>query len=60
MKKYVIQHRPRHWENRWEVYFGHEYDTLEEARKALAQIPVVKADLRIAEVYTVYRYKPVK
>lgn len=36
-----------------------QYDTLEEAKAAFARLPI-KADHRIAEAYTVVRYKPVK
>lgn len=54
MKKYAIQyHSPI--EHRWFTMQSHQYDTLEESRRAYE-----KMDLRIVEAYTVVRYKPVK
>lgn len=58
MKKYAIQyHSPI--EHRWFTMQSHQYDTLEEARRAYEKMPM-KMDLRIVEDYTVVRYKPVK
>lgn len=59
MKKYALQVnisysiRPQ-----WKTLEG-GYDTLEEAKAALDHM-VVKSRYRIAEAYTVVRYKPVK
>lgn len=44
---------------RWLTLESMQYDTLEEAKAAFARLPI-KADHRIAEAYTVVRYKPVK
>ena len=57
MKKYVIQMRKNAWSNQWIV--RSEHDTLEEAKTELESIPL-KAGYRIAEAYTVIRYKAVK
>lgn len=57
MKRYVIQARRFPWENRWETFS--EYDTLEQARAAFERLPF-RSDHRIAESYTVIRYKEVK
>ena len=57
MGKYVIQRRENHWSNRWVVRSEHE--TLEEAKAELAKLPF-QQEYRIAEAYTVIRYKPVK
>lgn len=57
MGKYVIQRRENHWSNRWVVRSKHE--TLEEAKTEFAKI-LFQQEYRIAEAYTVVRYKPVK
>lgn len=57
MKKYVIQMRENSWSKEWVV--RSEHDTLEEAKAELESIPL-KAGYRIAEAYTVIRYKAVK
>lgn len=44
---------------RWFTLESMQYDTLEEAKAAFSRLPI-KADRRIAEAYTVVRYKPVK
>lgn len=63
MKRYVIQmytHKRRSdLYRRWVTLESMQYDTLEEAKAAFARLPI-KADRRIAEAYTVVRYKPVK
>ena len=66
MGKYVIQRRENHWSNRWVVRSEHEtleeakeHETLEEAKAELAKLPF-QQEYRIAEAYTVVRYKPVK
>ena len=57
MKKYVVQMRKNSWSKEWVV--RSEHDTLEEAKAELESIPL-KAGYRIAEAYTVIRYKAVK
>lgn len=63
MKRYVIQmytHKKRSdLYRRWVTLESMQYDTLEEAKSAFERLPI-KADHRIAEAYTVVRYKPVK
>ena len=63
MKRYVIQlytHKSLYdYTHRWVTLESMQYDTLEEAKAAFARLPI-KADHRIAEAYTVVRYKPVK
>ena len=63
MKRYVIQmytHKKRSdLYRRWVTLESMQYDTLEEAKAAFERLPI-KADHRIAEAYTVVRYKPVK
>lgn len=59
MKRYVIQYKPRSWDTAWVTYDAHQYDTLAEAKEAFSKLPI-KADHRIAEAYTVTRYKAVK
>lgn len=58
MKKYVLQMRDHPWENSWTT-LGLSFDTLEEAKLAYAQRSP-KNLYRIAEAYTVTRYKAVK
>lgn len=43
----------------WVTLDSKQYDTLEEARAAYNKL-LFKSDYRIAEAYTVVRYKPVK
>lgn len=57
MKRYVIQARRFYWENKWKIVS--EHDTLEQARAAFERLPF-RSDHRIAEAYTVIRYKAVK
>lgn len=57
MKKYVIQIRLA--DGKWANLVGREYDTIDKARAAFEKIPI-RADYRIAEAYTVIRYKAVK
>lgn len=59
MTYYVIQSRPHSWSTTWDAWTNRRFDTLEEAKEAFAALPI-KADHRIAEAYTVTRYKPVK
>lgn len=55
-KKYVMQMRQFDW-SPWEVI--REYATLAEAKSDYDALPI-KAGHRIAEAYTVVRYKAVK
>jgi len=55
-KKYVMQIRQFDW-SPWVVI--REYDTLAEAKSDYDALPI-KAGHRIAEAYTVVRYKAVK
>lgn len=58
MRRYVLQMRVHSWDTRWTT-LGFTFDTLEEAKAALAwRTP--KSLYRIAEAYTVIRYKAVK
>lgn len=57
MKKYVLQMQAHAWDTSW-ITLDFEFDTLEEAKAMLAQKP--EPWYRIAEAYTVTRYKPVK
>ena len=63
MKRYVIQMYTRKslhdYTHRWVALESMRYDTLEEAKTAFARLPI-KVGYRIAEAYTVVRYKPVK
>lgn len=59
MKKYVLQRRKHPWLNQWEALEHLQYDTLDEARQALSRMPF-RSEYRIAEPYTVTRYKAVK
>ena len=64
---YVIQHRIHDWD-KWDTYKFKRgtreegrYRTLAEARDAFAALPgLLRCDARIAEEYTVVRYKAVK
>lgn len=58
MGKYIIQWKKADWD-KWEQYGAQKYDTLEDAKRAFNQIPF-KVNMRIAEEYTVVRYKAVK
>ncbi len=62
MKRYVLQFRTYpSWNNKWEAIPSQQFDTLEEAREAFDRMPsYLKPEHRIAETYTVVRYKPVK
>ncbi|MCI9310653.1 MAG: hypothetical protein HFF51_05985 [Lawsonibacter sp.] len=56
---YVIQSKAHHWDTKWTTWTNRRFDTLAEARAFFDTLPI-KADRRIAEAYTVTRYKPVK
>ena len=58
MKKYVLQMRDSSWKNIW-ITLDLSFDTLEEAKAAYAQRSP-KSQYRVAEAYTVTRYKAVK
>ena len=60
MGKYIIQAKTRPWEKTWDPLGIHEFDTLEEARAALSKVKLPEKEKRIAEAYTVVRYRPVK
>lgn len=63
MKKYVIQfrgHKSRYdFKVVWSTSDNQQFNTLEEAKAAYDRLRF-KSDYRIAEAYTVVRYKPVK
>lgn len=59
MGYYVIQSKAHSWETKWSTWTNCRFDTLDEAKAAFAALPI-KADHRIAEAYTVTRYKPIK
>ena len=56
---YVIQSKAHHWGPKWTTWENRRFDTLEAARAFFGTLPI-KADHRIAEAYTVTRYKPVR
>lgn len=56
MKKYALQMKPKEWKNTWITF--DEFDTIEEAKEAYDSLPI-KAGYRIAESYTVTRYKTI-
>lgn len=59
MKRFVIQRKKHSWDTAWIMIERLQYDTLEEAKAAFEGLPI-KADHRIAESYTVTRYKAVR
>ncbi len=54
---YVLQYRVREWD-KWETMLD-KFPTIEKAQAELAKQPI-KSMFRIAEEYTVVRYKAVK
>lgn len=61
MKKYALQiNTSFSVKPKWEMLYGEEFDTLEEAKAALEAKGSFKPGYRIVEAYTVVRYKPVK
>lgn len=54
----MIQFRSSEWD-RWETWPQHQYDTLAEAKAAFEALPD-KHGCRLAEAYTVVRYKPIR
>lgn len=58
MKHYVIQFRRPDWDG-WDTWPQYQYDTLEEAKAAFEALPD-KHGCRLAEAYTVVRYKPIR
>lgn len=58
MKRYVIQSRKFDYDP-WQTWPNHQFDTLEEAKEVFEALPI-KHNHRIAEAYTVVRYKAVK
>ena len=59
MKRFVIQMKKKPWDTAWVTIQALQFDTLEEAMEAFDKLPI-KADHRIAETYTVTRYKAVR
>ena len=59
MGKYFLQTHSPSGDPRWPTLIGISFDTLPEAKSYLATCSFPK-DYRIAEAYTVTRYKPVK
>jgi len=59
---FVIQEKVRPWKSEYEKPYPHQrYKTLEEARTAFDSLPkIIQVNSRIAEEYTVTRYKAVK
>ena len=58
MKRYVIQSRKFECDP-WHTWPHYQFDTLTEAKAAFEALPI-KHNHRIAEAYTVVRYKAVK
>lgn len=57
---YVLQMKRHPWDDKhWDTLGGQHYRTVDEARAAMEQKPI-KSLYRIAEAYTVIRYKVVK
>lgn len=56
-KIYILQFKPKSWENKW-INLEERYNTLQDAKAALLQRDPIA--YRIAEEYTVVRYKPIK
>lgn len=59
MTYYVIQSKAHPWDTTWTTWTNRRFNTLAEAKAAFDALPV-KGDHRIAEAYTVTRYKPAK
>lgn len=59
MSYYVIQSKKHSWDTAWITWPNRQFATLDEAKAAFEALPI-KTDHRIAEAYTVTRYKPVK
>lgn len=59
MNYYVIQSKAHPWDTTWTTWTNRQFATLAEAQAAFDALPI-KVDRRIAEAYTVTRYKPVK
>ena len=58
-KKYVLQRKRFPWDDKiWDVVPG-EYQTIEQAEAARLQ-KIIPEEYRIAEPYTIIRYKPVR
>jgi hypothetical protein len=54
---YVLQYRVHHWDTTWKAG-AKRYPTYEEVKAAYDKLPF-KSDYRVAEEYTVVRYKAV-
>lgn len=59
MRYYVIQSKTHDWDTAWTTWTNRRFDTLEAAQAFFSALPI-KTNHRIAEAYTVTRYKPVK
>lgn len=59
MGYYVLQSKPHTWGSKWITWGDRRFSSLEEAQAALDALPF-RDGYRIAEAYTVTRYKPVK
>lgn len=59
MSHYVIQSKTHSWDTTWTTWTNRQFATLKEAQEFFDALPI-KADHRIAEAYTVTRYKPVR
>ncbi len=60
MGKYFLQTKVHSWDDRhWTTFSNRPYDTLEEAKAAMALKPFPSL-YRIVEAHTVTRYKAVK
>ena len=58
MTQYVLQYKPNVHKDKW-LTMAPAYMTLEAAKAARSHMPMNQG-IRIAEAYTVTRYKPVK
>lgn len=56
---YVIQSKNFDYETQWTTWKDRSFSTLEEAEAFFATLPI-KSNHRIAQAYTVTRYKAVK
>ncbi|MEH2939901.1 hypothetical protein [Lawsonibacter sp. JLR.KK007] len=59
MNYFVIQSKAHPWDTTWTTWTNRQFPTLEEAKAFFDTLPI-KADHRIAEAYTVTRFKPIK
>lgn len=57
-KIYVLQMKEKPWSNKWVTLEG-KYESAEAAEKE-RQTKIIPNEYRVAEAYTVIRYKPIK